>query len=84
MTARMTARRRFALEAAAQHPKGNIDPRGATASDERALEDLGYADSICDHGHVRTAPDPGDRHRGCPHFFRITDKGRRAVEGGQS
>ncbi len=49
-------------------------------SDEAALEELGYAASLCEHGHVNTGPAPyGAPHRGCPHFFRITDEGRRAV-----
>jgi hypothetical protein len=92
MASRLTPNRLTALRLAAAHPQGNISPLIATdsngrkvylkASDETALEELGYAASMCEHGDINTstAGRPyGDPHRGCPHLFRITDAGRQAV-----
>lgn len=89
---RLTPKRLAALRRAAAQPKGNISSLiGVTdtgtkiwlsAADEVALEALGYAASICDHGHINTGTGPtlyGAPHRGCPHFFRITDAGIAAV-----
>ncbi|MFF4531526.1 hypothetical protein ACFY1P_19935 [Streptomyces sp. NPDC001407] len=90
MAARLTSDRLAALRLAAEHPHGNISPLlrleadgrkvFLKASDEAALEELGYAASLCEHGHVNTGPAPyGAPHRGCPHLFRITDEGRQAA-----
>ncbi|MGW1888133.1 hypothetical protein [Streptomyces sp. NPDC001970] len=93
MAPRLTPDRMAALRPAAAHPTGNIsslireEADGTKvwlkASDELALEALGYAASICDHGHINTAPSTGSPngapHRGCPHIFRITKAGRQAI-----
>ncbi|MFE2693620.1 hypothetical protein [Streptomyces mirabilis] len=88
MTPRVTPKRLAALRAAARHPKGSILPRidlpsgktvWLTPSDEIALEELGYADSIDDCGHIQGSPDPDGTRRPHPHVFRITDAGRQAV-----
>jgi hypothetical protein len=52
-----------------------------TARDEEALEQLGYAASIDDCGHVNTDPATTSRseHAGHPHFLRITPAGRAAA-----
>ncbi|MCX5426095.1 HIT family protein [Streptomyces sp. NBC_00078] len=75
---RLTERRLTALRLAVAHPRGSIDARSVSKADEIALETLGYADSIDDCGHVQGAPDPDHIHRGHPHYFRITGKGRAA------
>lgn len=78
---RLTPRRIAALQQASAHPKGSIPAGGLSARDEEALEQLGYAASIDDCGHVND--DPGatslSEHRGHPHFFRITEAGRAAL-----
>ncbi|WP_329583704.1 hypothetical protein [Streptomyces sp. NBC_01361] len=90
MTPRLTPNRLAALRLAAAHPRGNISLLVRTetdgskvylkAPDVSALEQLGYAASLCEHGHVNTGPEPYEaRHRGCPHLFRITQVGRDAV-----
>ena len=70
------------LQTAAADPKGSIPSRGLTARDETALEQLGYAASIDDCGHVNTDPAACGEHSSHPHFFRITPAGR-AAAGGQ-
>jgi hypothetical protein len=81
---RLTAKRLAALRQAASHPKGSIPAAqtGLTARDEEALEQLGYAASIDDCGHINTDPAATSRseHRSHPHFFRITAAGRAAVQ----
>ncbi|THA47506.1 hypothetical protein [Streptomyces sp. A1136] len=89
MAPRLTPKRLKALQNAVAHPKGNIGPLIETTdagekiwlrpTDEIALEELGYADSIDDCGHVQGSPDPEHIHRGHPHFFSITEAGRQAV-----
>ncbi|BBG20668.1 hypothetical protein RVR_P143 (plasmid) [Actinacidiphila reveromycinica] len=88
MAPRLTPKRLAALRLAAAHPKGNISSLIMTvtgekswlkASDEIALEESGFADSIDDCGHIQGAADPEREHRSHPHFFRITDAGRQAV-----
>jgi hypothetical protein len=80
---RLTPRRLAALLAAAADSEGGIPTADLTPRDEEALEQLGYAASIDDCGHVNS--DPGDtslgEHRSHPHFFRITAAGRAAAEG---
>jgi UPF0042 nucleotide-binding protein len=80
MAYRLTEDRLAALRTAAEHPKGSIDARTVSKADELALEALGLAASIDDCGHVQGADDPEGVHRSHPHFFRITDAGRRAAE----
>jgi hypothetical protein len=79
---RLTPKRLTALQAAAQHPKGSIPASRLTARDEEALEQLGYAASIDDCGHVNSDPDAASRgeHWSHPHFFRITPAGRAAAQ----
>ncbi|WP_324290274.1 RapZ C-terminal domain-containing protein [Streptomyces antarcticus] len=89
MAPRLTPKRLKALQNAVAHPKGHIGQLiettdagkkiWLTAADEIALEELGYADSIDDCGHIQSTPDPGNVHRGHPHFFSITDTGRQAA-----
>ena len=76
---RLTPRRAAALRQAAAHPRGGFPPM--TARDEEALEQLGYAASIDDCGHVNTDPaaTSHSEHRGHPHFLRITPAGRAAA-----
>ncbi|WP_438297668.1 hypothetical protein [Streptomyces sp. HUAS TT7] len=89
MAPQLTPKRLAFLRAAANHSKGSILPMLTTdagakvflrAADETALEELGYADSIDDCGHVQGSPDPDHDHRPHPHLFRITDAGRQAVQ----
>jgi hypothetical protein len=85
---RLTPRRLAALQQAAAHPKGGIIPgvSDLTISDVEALEQLGYAASIDDCGHVNTFPSADftpSKHDCHPHFLRITPAGRAAVEGSQ-
>ncbi|MFI7142868.1 hypothetical protein ACIBQ5_35755 [Streptomyces massasporeus] len=80
MAYRLTEKRLAALRTAAEHPKGSIDARTVSKADELALEALGLAASIDDCGHVQDTDDPEGAHRSHPHFFRITDAGRRAAE----
>ncbi|WP_331720099.1 hypothetical protein OG762_51625 (plasmid) [Streptomyces sp. NBC_01136] len=83
MTAhRLTEKRLAALRIAAEHPKGSIDARSVSIADELALEELGLANSIDDCGHVQGTDDPEGEHRGHPHFFRVTNKGREAARAG--
>jgi hypothetical protein len=80
---RLTPKRLAALRQAAGHSKGSIPVvAGLTARDEEALEQLGYAASIDDCGHVNADPDATLRagHGSHPHFFRITPAGRAAVQ----
>jgi hypothetical protein len=79
---RLTPKRLAALRAAARHPKGSILAGALSGRDEEALEQLGYAASIDDCGHVNSDPDATSRgeHRGHPHFFRITPAGRAAIQ----
>ena len=75
---RLTPRRLDVLRQATAHPKGGIPADRLTAQDEEALEQLGYAASIDDCGHVN--PDSQEtEHRFHPHFYRITPAGRAAV-----
>jgi hypothetical protein len=80
----LTPRRLAMLRAAAGHPKGSIPSRGLAARDETALEDLGYAASIDDCGHISADADACSEHSSHPHFFRITQAGRAAAAAGTS
>lgn len=81
---RLTPKRLAALQQAASHPKGGVPPGGLTAGDIEALEQLGFAASIDDCGHINTPPPPDgytpEGHDFHPHFFRITPAGRAAVQ----
>lgn len=79
---RLTPRRLAILQAAADHPRGSIliaSGRAIAASDKEAFEQLGYAASIDNCGHVQGQPDPDGSHASHPHFFRITPAGRAAA-----
>jgi hypothetical protein len=80
---RLTARRLAALRHAAATATGGIPSgSGLTIRDVEALEQLGYAASIDDCGHVNANPSATARgpHRSHPHFLRITPAGRDAVQ----
>lgn len=91
MPPKLTPKRLAFLRQAAARPHGDISSLLITdagekvwlrAADEIALEELGYAASICDHGHINTSTSGlpyGHPHRGCAHTFRLTDAGRTAV-----
>jgi hypothetical protein len=78
---RLTTPRLAALRQAAAHPKGSFP--SLTARTEIVLEQLGYAASIDDCGHVNTdaAASQETEHRYHPHFLRITPAGRAALIG---
>ena len=81
MAYRLTARRITALRQAVAHPKGSIHAM-TPASDQHALEGLGYAAFIDDCGHVNVYDQPSQsptEHSGHPHFLRVTDAGREAL-----
>lgn len=85
---RLTPRRLAALQQAAAHAKGSIIPgvTGLTNRDVEALEQLGYAASIDDCGHVNTFPSADftpSEHDCHPHFVRITPAGRAATQASQ-
>lgn len=79
---RMTPRRFAALKSATSHPRGSIPAGQLSGRDEEALEQLGYAASIDDCGHVNNDPaqTAAGEHRSHPHFLRITGAGRQAVQ----
>jgi hypothetical protein len=82
---RLTPKRLAALQQAAAHAKGSIIPgvSGLRIHDVEALEQLGYAASIDDCGHVNTFPcaDSTPSEHDChPHFLRITSAGLAAVQ----
>jgi hypothetical protein len=75
MAPRLTPKCLAALRLAVAHPKGNISSLITTAtgekswlkaSDEIALEESGFADSIDDCGHVQGTTDPKREHRSHP------------------
>jgi hypothetical protein len=80
MMRRLTRTRLQILRDAAESRTGRISPR-TSASDQKALEELDLAASLCEHRHSLDDPDPDalDRHRGCPHFLSITGSGRQFV-----
>lgn len=81
---RLTPRRLVALQQAASDAKGGIPTRDLAAGDIEALEQLGFAASIDDCGHINTSPPPGgytpEGHDFHPHFLRITPAGCAAVQ----
>ncbi|MFE9484618.1 hypothetical protein ACFYNM_39320 [Streptomyces spororaveus] len=89
MAPRLTPTRLIFLRNAASHPKGYIQAMLTSdagekvflrAADAAALEELGYGASLDDCGHAQGSPDPAGAHRSHPHYFRITDAGRQAVQ----